>query len=176
FSLHLNLSEENLEGLNKTGLIELIIKEAKGFYKAKEADIGGEILSRLERIVMLQTIDALWKDHLLVMDHLKEGIGWRGYGQKNPIEEYKREGFDLYAGMIFRMKEESVERLFKVQVARQEDIDRLAPAEPQRFVLSRGEGPGSEKQQPIKRDSNKVGRNDPCPCGSGKKHKKCCGK
>ena len=171
-SLHL---KDHLDGLTRDGLIEIISERAKEAYRRREEELGGEVLSYLERILMLQTIDTLWKDHLLNMDHLKEGIGLRGYGQKNPLQEYKREGFELFADMIHRFKEEVVERLFRVQVVREADVASLEPKRQQRMVLSRGEGT-PQKARPVRREGKKVGRNDPCPCGSGKKYKKCCGR
>jgi preprotein translocase subunit SecA len=166
-------------------LIDLIADEAKKTYGKKIESIGEEPFRHLEKIIMLHTLDTLWKDHLLAMDHLKEGIGLRGYGQKNPLNEYKREGFELFQDMIFRLKQEVTERLFKVQIAREEQVANLAPVKrPQNFVLSRGEaeqGQGSrvkgqeEKPTPV-HVAEMVGRNEPCPCGSGKKYKKCCGK
>ncbi len=175
FNTHLDLKQDSLEGLNKESLVALITDKAKSFYKTKELEIGDEILSQLERIIMLQVMDTLWKDHLLAMDHLKEGIGWRGYGQKNPLQEYKKEGFELYANMIYRMKEETMERLFTVQIAKETDLASASPERNQRFVLGRGDAP-PENQQTVKKEGDKVGRNDPCPCGSGKKFKKCHGR
>ena len=134
---------------------------------------------------MLHTLDTLWKDHLLAMDHLKEGIGLRGYGQKNPLQEYKKEGFELFTDMIFRLKQEVSERLFKVQIAKEEEVASLEPVKrPQNFVLSRGAegqrqggiGKGQEEKPKPVHVEEKIGRNEPCPCGSGKKYKKCCGK
>jgi preprotein translocase subunit SecA len=175
FNTHLDLTGNGLEGLNKESLVDLVIDKAKAFYKTKESEIGNEILSQLERFIMLQVMDTLWKDHLLVMDHLKEGIGWRGYGQKNPLQEYKKEGFDLYANMIYRMKEETLERLFTVQIAREEDLASASPEKSQSFVLGRGDVP-PESSKTVKTGEKKVGRNDPCPCGSEKKFKKCHGR
>jgi len=170
----------------RDALIDFIADNAKKTYQEKIGSIGEESFGHLEKIVMLHTLDTLWKDHLLAMDHLKEGIGLRGYGQRNPLQEYKREGFDLFTNVILRLKQEVCERLFKVQIAREEGVAGLETVKrPQRFVLSRGEGPEgvrsqesgvrSEKPKPV-HVAEKVGRNDPCPCGSGKKYKKCCGK
>jgi preprotein translocase subunit SecA len=131
---------------------------------------------------MLQTIDTLWKDHLLNMDHLKEGIGLRGYGQKNPLQEYQKEGYDMFEDMIQRKEEDVVQKLFTVELARENAPARVELEEmrPQRMVLSHGDEPVSARSQnsrtAAKRDGEKVGRNDPCPCGSGKKYKRCHGK
>jgi preprotein translocase subunit SecA len=124
---------------------------------------------------MLQTVDSLWKDHLLSMDHLKEGIGLRGYAQQNPLLVYKKEGFDMFNSMIHRVKEEMVEIMFKIQVTKAEALSDFAEPREQEMVFSGGESDGSRKKMPVKREK-KIGRNDPCPCGSGKKYKKCCGK
>ena len=143
-------------------------------YDEREQVFSPEIMRMVERQVLLITLDSLWKDHLLSMDHLKEGIGLRGYGQKNPLREYQREGFDLFVSTITRMKELSLERLFKIQIQRQEDVERISTRErKQRMQLSSGNH--SEKPATFKRHGKKVGRNDPCPCGSGKKYKHCCG-
>jgi preprotein translocase subunit SecA len=138
------------------------------------------MLRQLEKIIMLQTIDTLWKDHLLNMDHLKEGIGLRGYGQKNPLQEYQKEGFEMFEDMIHRIEEDVVQKLFTVEIAREVAAPavELQQPRPQRMVLSHGADtvePGRAAAAP-KRHGDKVGRNDPCPCGSGRKYKRCCGK
>jgi preprotein translocase subunit SecA len=133
----------------------------------------------LEKTFMLQVIDHHWKDHLLAMDHLRDGIGLRGYGQKDPLIEYKREGYDLFAGMMQRIKSDALERLFRVQAVRNEGPAPEAPPPPivsrpqPTLTLNRGEEPAAP--QTVHRTDDKVGRNDPCPCGSGKKYKKCHG-
>ncbi len=172
FGLSLDLRAE-ADGLRRDDLVEFVGERVKEAYRKREEEFGEEILSYLEKMIMLQTMDTLWKDHLLNMDHLKEGIGLRGYGQKNPLNEYKREGFELFAEMINRMKHEVVERLFMVQLVKEADVAELQPRRQQRMVLSRGE---DERPRPVKREARKIGRNEPCPCGSGKKYKKCCGR
>jgi preprotein translocase subunit SecA len=122
---------------------------------------------------MLQTVDGMWKDHLLSMDHLKEGIGLRGYAQQNPLIVYKKEGFELFQEMISRIKDEIVSILFRIQISEPEKIEDLKKPKEQKLIFSGGEEPVSKK--PVKREDGKIGRNDPCPCGSGKKYKKCCG-
>jgi preprotein translocase subunit SecA len=156
-------------------LAGLLHEEALEVYQAKEAAIGAAAFRELERIVMLQTIDSHWKDHLLNMDHLKEGIGLRGYAQQNPLIVYKKEGFEMFQSMIGRIKEEVVGILFRVQPARSEDIETLRQPEERQLVYSGGDS-AAPKRQPAKRDQKKVGRNAPCPCGSGKKFKLCCGR
>lgn len=160
--------------LNTEALSRLITDAAIREYDEREAAIGSEEYRYLERIVMLQTVDNLWKDHLLSMDHLKEGIGLRGYGQQDPLIVYKKEGFELFQDMISRIKEETLGILFRVQISEPEKIKELRKPKEQNLVFSSGDG--AEKKKPVKRTGNKVGRNAPCPCGSGKKFKKCCGK
>ena len=151
---------------------------AEAFYAKKEAEYGADAMRYLERMFLLSTVDALWKDHLLSMDHLKEGIGLRGYAQKDPLKEYQREGFDLFSDLVYRIKEESLRRLFLVKVQREEEGVKLpareAARKPARVALHRGDI-RSAGQTTQKRPGAKVGRNDPCPCSSGKKYKKCCG-
>jgi preprotein translocase subunit SecA len=137
------------------------------------------MLRQLEKIIMLQTIDSLWKDHLLSMDHLKEGIGLRGYGQKNPLQEYQKEGFEMFEDMIHRIQEDVVQKLFTVEIARESVAQQMEMEQPrpQRMILSRGGGSAeAPREQQARRHGEKIGRNNPCPCGSGKKYKRCCGK
>ena len=164
--------------LTPSGLADRVRTGAEAFYAKKEAEYGAEAIRYLERMFLLSTVDALWKDHLLSMDHLKEGIGLRGYAQKDPLKEYQREGFDLFSDLISRIKEESLKRLFHVKVQREEERaemkERAPAARPARVTLSRGDIKSAGKTTQ-KREGAKIGRNDPCPCGSGKKYKKCCG-
>jgi preprotein translocase subunit SecA len=169
--------EIKLEDYRVEDLREEIFQTATGKYDLKEKELGPDLLRYPERMIMLQVLDNLWREHLLAMDHLKEGIGLRGYAQKNPLNEYKREGFDLFRQMNFRMKEEICEFLFKAQINREavESLESQQEQEARKVTEHRGEGEESQKTAPIKRDESKVGRNDPCPCGSGKKYKKCHG-
>ncbi len=147
-------------------------------YREKEEQMGSETLRQIERYVMLQTIDYLWKDHLLNMDHLREGVGLRGYAQKDPLREYTREGFDMFAGMMEKFGLDVCSNLFKIRPVSDEEIRELEKQrerEERRMVLGRGEEGGDEPKKPVRRTQKKVGRNSPCPCGSGKKYKKCCG-
>lgn len=169
-----NLSAEDLEKMTGEDLTQFIYDEVMAVYNGKEALIGVEGIRRLERVVMLQTVDGMWKDHLLSMDHLKEGIGLRGYAQQNPLIVYKKEGFELFQEMISRIKDEIVNILFRIQISEPEKIEDIKKPKEQKLIFSGGEESVSKK--PVKREEGKVGRNDPCPCGSGKKYKKCCGK
>ncbi|MHB8173012.1 MAG: preprotein translocase subunit SecA [Nitrospirota bacterium] len=162
-------SIDNIEGMKEA--LAATLKEA---YEKKEQGVGTEFLRWLEKRVILDMIDSLWKEHLLNMDHLKEGIGLRGYGQQDPLVEYKKEGFEMFMEMVDRIKMDTLERLSTVQVVRQEAMERETRRRPQKIVMNRGEQ-GDEPNKPV-RAENKVGRNDPCPCGSGKKYKKCHGR
>ena len=146
-------------------------------YEQKEATITPEVMRELEKFIMIQAVDGQWKDHLLSMDHLKEGIGLRGYGQRDPLKEYQKEGYEMFLEMSYRIKEETVRNLFLVKIAGQDDLEELAPPKEQEMLMSHGESAGgASRQKTVRRQADKVGRNDPCPCGSGKKYKKCCGK
>ncbi|MEI7637383.1 MAG: preprotein translocase subunit SecA, partial [Syntrophus sp. (in: bacteria)] len=171
FSLKLNLNEKGRE-MNALEIEETIISAANAHLRRKEEDFGPPLMTYVMTMIMLQSIDTQWKDHLLGMDHLKEGIGLRGYGQKDPVREYQKEGYDMLMAMIERIKEDTLEKLCMVQVRREEDIEEMQQKAEEDYILSRGEDVSAT---PVKRDKEKVGRNDPCPCGSGKKYKKCCG-
>ncbi|RJX32389.1 MAG: preprotein translocase subunit SecA [Desulfarculus sp.] len=161
------------EGWSAEGLAEAVLQQVQAHYQGKFALYGQETMLQLERWILLDRVDSLWKDHLLNMDYLKEGIGLRGYGQKDPLREYQREGFEMFSEMVERIKSETVGALMRVQIASQEDVAALAPEEDPALAYSGGEESAPEPQ---KRSGQKVGRNDPCPCGSGKKYKKCCGR
>jgi preprotein translocase subunit SecA len=165
---------ETLDGLTGEGLAQLINDEAVRIYEEKEKAIGSEDFRQLERIVMLQNVDNLWKDHLLSMDHLKEGIGLRGYAQQNPLLVYKKEGFEMFQEMIARIKEETLGILFRIQLAEPQKMKEIQRPREQQLTYSGAGEP--QKKKPVKRADKKIGRNAPCPCGSGKKYKKCCGK
>ncbi|MDH4204844.1 MAG: preprotein translocase subunit SecA [Desulfobacteraceae bacterium] len=167
------IDDDTMDGLTREGLAQLIADSSLTVYNEKEASVGSEEFRHLERIVMLQTVDNLWKDHLLSMDHLKEGIGLRGYAQQNPLIVYKKEGFELFQEMISRIKEETLGILYRIQISEPQNIAELQRPKEQKLVFSSGDEPA--KKNPVKRTQKKVGRNAPCPCGSGKKYKKCCG-
>jgi preprotein translocase subunit SecA len=151
-----------------------LLEEVNKAYEAKEEEIGSETFRYLEKMVLLQVVDTQWKDHLLSMDHLKEGVGLRGYGQRDPLVEYKREAFDIFEDLSGRVAAETVARLMKIQIAREGAVEKQYTPKPSRMTYGRGEGGGSAKPQTVIKDK-KVGRNEPCICGSGKKYKKCCG-
>ena len=164
-------------GLKPEGLATSLKEQARQLLARKTEEFTAPVMEHLMKVLLLQTIDTQWKDHLLSIDHLKEGIGMRAYAQKNPKEEYKREAFNLFMEMMSRIRQEVLNKLFRVQLAREEEVSRMEEEQRrQRLALARQGGPGAGKTPaPAKRDADKVGRNDPCPCGSGKKYKKCCG-
>jgi preprotein translocase subunit SecA len=151
-----------------------LLNEILQAYETKEQEIGSDTFRYLEKMVLLQVVDMQWKDHLLSMDHLKEGVGLRGYGQRDPLVEYKKEAFDIFADLSDRVASEVVARLMKIQIAREERVRETFVPKPSRISYSRGEGSGGGRPQTVVKEK-KVGRNDPCICGSGKKYKKCCG-
>ncbi|HEB69361.1 MAG TPA: preprotein translocase subunit SecA [Desulfobulbus sp.] len=169
--------------LDHDSLLKKLTAEIEAKYRRQEEQNGPEQMRQLERMILLQMVDTLWKEHLLNMDHLKEGIGLRGYGQKNPLDEYKKEGFDLFMTMIETVKQQTVGTLFRVQIMQDDELERLE--EERRLERERelelarrasGDKGADVERKPVKRSEEKVGRNAPCPCGSGKKYKKCCGK
>jgi preprotein translocase subunit SecA len=167
---------------NRDALGENLWKEIEKIYLAKETQIGSESMRKVEHYFYLQEIDQQWKDHLLAMDHLRSGIGLRGYAQKDPKQEYKKEGYELFTAMTYRIKTEVAKKLMQVQLAGEDEGERLMRARmARRRAVQYGSGPtpaaasgDGGKVQTFKRTGKKVGRNDPCPCGSGKKYKKCC--
>ncbi len=201
FLVDLRLTPQEFQTLGETGLADRIIKESEGFYRRKEEKIGRDMMKLLERMAMLQVIDAKWRDHLREMDDLKEGIHLRGYGQKDPLVEYKTEAFRMFMEMMEMITGEVTDIAFKVfpETAEQLPTQRARrPMRAQDMVLTHesalGAGfeanreaipagatehaqaarPPAQKQQPV-RVGAKIGRNDPCPCGSGKKYKNCHG-
>ena len=156
-------------------LEQVLIGQAQQRLAEREEEFTPEVMQHLMKVLLLQAVDSQWKDHLLSIDYLKEGIGLRGYGQRNPKEEYKREAYGLFMEMMGRIRQEVVQKLFRVQLAREDDVERMeAERRRQRLVLNRAGGEPQTKK-PVTREEEKVGRNDPCPCGSGKKYKRCCG-
>ncbi|MCG7488735.1 preprotein translocase subunit SecA [Vibrio sp. Of14-4] len=181
---------EDDDKLYEEALREKILETSIAVYKEKEAVVGEQVLRNFEKSVMLQTLDTLWKEHLAAMDHLRQGIHLRGYAQKNPKQEYKRESFELFEGLLDALKSDVITILSKVRVQQQEEVERmeaqrLAQAEEaarraQAQHASAGNQLADESQedhsnQPMVREERKVGRNEPCPCGSGKKYKQCHG-
>ena len=182
-----NWLEEDKQ-FNEAALHARIAQQARELYQAKVGLVGAEVMRHYERVMMLQSLDAHWREHLAALDHLRQGIHLRGYAQKNPKQEYKREAFELFSMMLDAIKREVTQVLMTVQVRSESDVEAVeaapAPGNVQYHhsgydeALGRtGEtGSSSEDHKPFVREGHKVGRNDPCPCGSGKKYKHCHGK
>ena len=164
-----------LENCDREKLHNAIMDSIESCYAIKEQGIDPNMMRQLEKMIMLQVVDNLWKDHLLGMDHLKDGVGLRGYAQKNPLTEYKKEGFEMFSKMMHQIREGVTEYLFKVQI---EEGSEFSAEQNQSKKMVEHRGASSEESKPltVRRDDKKVGRNDPCHCGSGKKFKKCHGK
>ncbi len=188
------LAFDVLKGSNKAAAQEALCKILGSYYEEKEKSAGADMTRYLERMVFLQIVDSKWKDHLYSMDKLREGIGLRAYGHKDPLIEYKNEAFNYFNLMVSGIEEEALEMIFKLQPAKPEKFRGVFSAR-QEMVHPQAALPAGrpEAQEPeiqplsgksaakptapsIKYDQPKAGRNDPCPCGSGKKYKKCCGK
>ncbi|MBB1390389.1 MULTISPECIES: preprotein translocase subunit SecA [Shewanella] len=177
------------DNLHEETLRERILSSWSDLYKAKEEMVGAQVLRQFEKAVMLQTLDGLWKEHLAAMDHLRQGIHLRGYAQKNPKQEYKRESFELFQQLLETLKNDVISVLSKVQVQAQSDVDemeqrrrdeeakiKLAYQHSSAEALSDTAEQQVEAPRTVIREGEKIGRNDPCPCGSGQKYKQCHGK
>lgn len=162
----IHLNPEELADLSAEEIEEMLIDKAKELYKSREELFGADLMREVERAVMLQVVDSKWMDHLDAMDMLREGIGLRAYGQKNPLVEYKREGYEMFQGMIDSIQEDIIRYVMRVKPQVREEV-----AEPRNVTENRYEG---EPSKPV-HTGDQIGRNDLCPCGSGLKYKKCCG-
>jgi len=174
FGFQFEVPPETMSRLNPDNFRDMLREKVREVFQARLDSFGEELTDHLIKVIMLQTIDAQWKDHLLSIDHLKEGIGLRGYGQKDPKQEYKKEAYQLFIDLIGRIRQEVVEKIFWVQIAREDDVEQMEQQQRKQRLVFNLAGDEPVQQQPAK--SSKVGRNDPCTCGSGKKYKKCCGK
>ncbi|MGA8149214.1 MAG: preprotein translocase subunit SecA [Gallionellaceae bacterium] len=171
--------------LDENGLRARIVQSAQQIYQSKVEMVGAEIMHQYERIVMLSSLDQHWREHLAALDHLRQGIHLRGYAQKNPKQEYKREAFELFAAMLDAIKRDVIQMLMNVHIRSEQDIEAVeTPQAPENvqyhhadYDEALGQTANSEPEhQPFVRSGEKIGRNDPCPCGSGKKYKQCHGK
>ena len=187
FQLNLPLVQwlEQDKKLDEQGLRVRIFQTAQQQYQSKVDLVGAEGMHQYERIVMLQSLDTHWREHLAALDHLRQGIHLRGYAQKNPKQEYKREAFELFAAMLEAIKRDVTQMLMNVHIRTEQDIEAVeAPSAPENVQYHHADyeealaqtGGTKEEHQPFVRGSEKIGRNDPCPCGSGKKYKQCHGK
>ena len=202
----IDLHEAGID-LSKSTAEEIVVRVwglAQAKYDEKESRLGSELMRMLERDVMLRYVDMAWKDHLFALDHLKEGIGLRGYGQRDPLQEYKKESYELFQALKERVEDTVLKTLFRMEPVSEQQLEEQrsrrerAQAAPQRLVFSAptlaaparpaaggpaaqpapfGRPPAAPQMAPVQtiRSDDKVGRNDPCPCGSGKKYKKCHG-
>jgi len=174
-NLRIGAKELTADTMVPDDILEAVDEELEKAYKKQEETVGEERMRDLERYIMLNVLDGRWKDHLLNMDHLKDGVGFRGYAQKDPLNEYKREGHELFEEMIKGFKEEVSSILYRLKVEEGTEAPVARQRREQQVIEHHGEGDGSTTKT-VKRTEKKVGRNDPCPCGSGKKYKKCHGR
>ncbi len=175
FNISLDTDHIVKEDMAQEEFEEWLLELAKSRYEEREREMGKDLMRDLERFIILQTVDMHWKDHLLAMDYLKEGIGLRGYGQVDPLVEYKREGHEMFQTMIDKVKEDIVRGLFLIRIEREEEKEKLAKEQEQQPMYF-SHGDSSLNASKTVRKGKKIGRNAPCPCGSGKKYKKCCGR
>ena len=167
----LSARKEQLLGKSAAEVSDTVFEIAQNTYAAKEKAYTSPIMRELERVVMLRVVDEYWMDNIDAMDDLKQGIGLRAYAQHDPVVAYKEEGFAMFEAMIQAIREETIRRMFLVQLRSQQEVKR------EKVAKETGTAAASKsevKKQPIRKAANKVGPNDPCPCGSGKKYKKCC--
>jgi preprotein translocase subunit SecA len=166
------------KGPNRQAIEKTVYDTVVSTIERKEKELSPGLFLRVFRLVFLEEIDRQWIDHLESMDLLRSGIGLRGYGQRDPKQEYKKEGYSMFQAMMGTIQTNVLRKCFRVQVQRKEDVDKLAPRARRRVVEGRGGGEAAPSTAAVKggtvRGGPKVGRNDPCPCGSGKKYKKCC--
>ena len=164
----MQLSDEEL----KTADLEAILTaEAVKTYEAKEAACGDGIMREVERVVTLRVVDEYWMDLIDAMDDLKQGIHLRSYGQHDPVVEYKQQGYEMFEATVAAIREETVRRMFLFRLAPRQEVKREKVA---KEVQAVGSGDSIVRKQPVRKSDKKAGPNDPCPCGSGKKYKKCC--
>lgn len=167
----LNYTVHELADMEKADITAQLTDKAMELYESREKLFGSELLRELERVILLKTVDTKWIDHIDAMDELRRGISLRAYGQRDPVVEYRLEGFDMFDAMVESIRADTVRLLLTVQIKSSEEPKREQVAKP--TAVSLGGGDKTIKKQPVKKQ--KIGRNDPCPCGSGKKYKKCCG-
>jgi len=164
---------ESSEKITESDVQEKVYQAITEHYQNKEKEITAEILRQVEKSILLSTLDTLWKDHLAAMDHLRQGIHLRGYAQKNPKQEYKREAFSLFASMLDSLRHDTFSALCLIQLQMQQDVDQLEAERRQQHAMH----PNRAEGLPIEQGSQaKMSRNQACPCGSGKKYKHCHGK
>ncbi len=166
----LDFDEDDIASVSKSEIISALSEKAGEIYQAKEEEYGSDVMRELERVILLKVVDTKWMAHIDDMEELKKGIGLRSYGQKNPVVEYRYEGFEMFDAMVDSIKEDTVRMLLTVKLQKNEAPEREQVAKPD--APNAGAGDGSFDGEPVR--VKKIGDNDPCPCGSGKKYKKCC--
>jgi preprotein translocase subunit SecA len=176
--------------MSAEGIAEKCIDEAAKAYEKKVGNIGADLMRGVEKQVMLRQLDHHWKEHLAGMDHLRQGIGLRSYAQKNPKQEYKREAFEMFGVMLEQVKHDTISILSRIRIQGEDDLNEMSErkqsADSMKFQHAKASAMGEQPQgerpaaapspEPFVRSTRKVGRNEPCPCGSGKKFKQCHGK
>lgn len=165
----LDFDEEEIKTVTREEIINALTEKCGEIYQAKEEEYGGEIIRELERVILLKTVDTKWMAHIDDMEELKKGIGLRSYGQKNPVIEYRYEGFEMFDAMVESIREDTVRALLTVKLRQNQTPQREQVAKPDAPNAGAGDGSFTEQAK-----SDNIGDNDPCPCGSGKKYKKCC--
>jgi preprotein translocase subunit SecA len=176
FNQELPFERGEIQAMEFTQLQEKLQAHIENTYYHREVELGEPFLRHIEQMILLQSLDVQWKDHLLGMDHLKEGIGLRGYGQKDPLLEYKREGLEMFQESMARIDEKAITTLFHLQIEKPEEAVMERSQRPQEVNYSHGSGGRGATRVKTVVKGQKIGRNEPCPCGSGKKYKKCCGR
>ena len=167
----LRFNAEELGNASKDDIFDMLFDRAMKIYESREEALGSEMMRELERVILLRTVDSKWMNHIDDMEELKRGIHLRSYGQHDPVVEYRKEGFDMFDEMIASIREDTSRLVLTVQIKQNENIEREQVAKPTTAI--HGESDGTVKKRPV-RNVSKIGRNDPCPCGSGKKYKNCC--
>jgi preprotein translocase subunit SecA len=191
FNYELKTQDKELLGLSKEDITDKILRELKDFYYEKEKAVGEDRMRHFERLTLLQIIDAKWKDHLYAMDNLREGISLRAYAHRDPLVEYQHEAFNMFQQMYNLINEDAIQAIFKIQAISKEEFKSIFMSVPQELIhtefSSLSESQTVKDEVPTKQEisqsrvstpktTKKVGRNEPCPCGSGKKYKRCCGR
>ena len=168
-----NIKEENMDRITAEKLTSDLQAIAHHLYEYKEKEVQPERMREVERMILLRTVDNLWTDHLDIMDQMRQGIGLQAYAQKNPLDEYRLIAFDMFEELNENILKNTIRGIFSVKIVENQEVERKEVAK--NISTNRGQDTSAVKK-PVKRAEKKVGRNDPCPCGSGKKYKNCCGR
>ena len=166
---------ENSDGIKPETIAESLTEDTLKRYDAREQEFGSELMREIERVVLLRSVDENWMTHIDAIDQLKYGVGLQAYGQRDPVVEYKFQAFNMFEDMNKTIQDQAVRMIFTIKVQKGAAVERKAVAGPGRERLGGEESGEKKKTKSITRQGSKIGRNDPCPCGSGKKYKNCCG-